>query len=112
MGHSIQNDNINLGLHEFAHVLHFHCLRSDEISAAAFQDGFVEVMKYFKEEQLNAKLVQKGYFRLYAYQNQFEFLAVILEHFFETPDKFKKAHPELYHSVLVMLNFEAIDLSC
>jgi hypothetical protein len=109
LGHSIQNDNINLGLHEFAHVLHFHCLRSKEASAAVFQDEFVEVMKYFNDVDRNATLLEKGYFRLYAYQNQFEFLAVILEHFFETPQKFRKVHPELYRNVLVMLNYEEID---
>ncbi|MFC3335401.1 zinc-dependent peptidase [Flavobacterium palustre] len=106
LGHQTANDNLNLGLHEFAHALHFHCMKSNDSSAAVFYDEFNKITRYYNDEELNAQLRSKGYFRLYAYQNQFEFLAVILEHFFETPEKFKKQHPELYHNVCVMINFK------
>jgi MtfA peptidase len=43
---------------------------------------------------------------LYAYENQFEFLSVILEHFFETPRVFKTTHPELYAHIVAMINFK------
>ncbi|WP_410603855.1 zinc-dependent peptidase, partial [Bacillus sp. SIMBA_008] len=46
------------------------------------------------------------YFREYAYTNKFEFLAVILEHFFETPEIFKREFPELYLNVKTMINFK------
>lgn len=62
--------------------------------------------RYYTDAELNAELRSKGYFRLYAYQNQFEFLAVILEHFFETPQQFKKEHLELFGIVKNMLNFK------
>ena len=39
-------------------------------------------------------------------KNQFEFLSVILEHFFETPRVFKSYHPELYAHVAAMINFD------
>lgn len=106
LGHSASNDNINLGLHEFSHVLHFHCLKSNDPSAIIFFDEFNEVMKYYNDSILNNELIQKGYFRLYAYENQFEFLSVILEHFFETPPVFKMAHPELYAHIAAMINFK------
>lgn len=106
LGHATSNDNINLGLHEFAHALHFHCLKSNDSSAVVFQDEFNKLMRYYNDENLNAELRSKGYFRLYAYQNQFEFLAVILEHFFETPSQFKKEHSELFTIVKDMLNFK------
>jgi Mlc titration factor MtfA (ptsG expression regulator) len=105
LGHSTSNDNINLGLHEFSHVLHFHCLRSNDPSAIIFFDEFKEVIKYYTNPNLNRELKQKGYFRLYAYANQFEFLSVILEHFFETPHVFKATHPELYAHIVTMINF-------
>jgi Mlc titration factor MtfA (ptsG expression regulator) len=105
LGHQTSNDNINLGLHEFSHVLHFHCLKSKDPSAIVFYDEFNEVVKYYKDPDLNKELREKGYFRMYAYENQFEFLAVILEHFFETPAVFKKMHPGLYASVKTMINF-------
>jgi Mlc titration factor MtfA (ptsG expression regulator) len=106
LGHSTSNDNINLGLHEFSHVLHFHCLKSNDPSAILFFDEFNEVIKYYADRKLNNELRQKGYFRLYAYENQFEFLSVILEHFFETPHVFKTIHPELYSHIAKMINFK------
>ena len=36
LGHKTTNDNINLGLHEFSHVLHFNCLKSDNPSEIFF----------------------------------------------------------------------------
>jgi Mlc titration factor MtfA (ptsG expression regulator) len=106
LGHAAANDNINLGLHEFSHVLHFHGLKSNDPSAIVFFDEFKEVMKYYTDPNLNKELKQKGYFRLYAYANQFEFLSVILEHFFETPRIFKTTHPELYAQIAKMINFK------
>lgn len=108
LGHETSNDNINLGLHEFSHVLHFHCLKSNDPSAIIFFDEFNEVIKYYNDQSLNNELQQKGYFRLYAYENQFEFLSVILEHFFETPSVFKRNHLELYEHVAAMINFEEV----
>jgi Mlc titration factor MtfA (ptsG expression regulator) len=106
LGNSTSNDNINLGLHEFSHVLHFHCLKSNDPSAIVFFDEFNEVIKYYTDQNLNNELRQKGYFRLYAYENQFEFLSVVLEHFFETPPVFKTIHPQLYAHVAKMINFK------
>jgi MtfA peptidase len=105
LGHNTSNDNINLGLHEFSHALHFHCLQKRDPSAAIFRDEFDKVISYYNDINLNSELRGKGYFRLYAYQNQFEFLSVILEHFFETPENFKKHHPDLYRIIVMMINF-------
>ncbi len=106
LGHQITNNNINLGLHEFTHVLHFHALKSNDPSASIFFDEFNEIAKYYQDETLNKTLTEKGYFREYAYENQFEFLSVILEHFFETPHVFKKEFPELFERVKAMINFQ------
>ena len=106
LGLEASSDNINLGLHEFSHVLHFHCLKSNDPSAVIFYDEFNKVVKYYSDQYLNNELHEKGYFRLYAYENQFEFLSVVLEHFFETPHIFKKEHPELYENVYSMINFK------
>ncbi len=54
------------------------------------------------------RLLQSNYFRIYAYTNEFEFVAVILEHFFETPERFKEEFPHLYEKVKVMINFTEI----
>jgi Mlc titration factor MtfA (ptsG expression regulator) len=106
LGHQTTNDNINLGLHEFSQVLHFNCLRNTNPSSIIFYDEFNEVIKYFTDQNLNNELHTKGYFRVYAYENQFEFLAVVLEHFYETSHVFKKELPKLYAHVSRMINFK------
>jgi Mlc titration factor MtfA (ptsG expression regulator) len=105
LGHRTANDNINLGLHEFAHVLHFHGMKSNDPSAILFYDEFNKVITYFNDDALNKKLFENDYFRHYAYENKFEFIAVILEHFFETPHLFKTKYPELYQHVSSMINY-------
>lgn len=104
-GHQIK-DNINLGLHEFTHVLHFYSRKSSDPSAVIFFDEFTEIEKYFEDENLKNQIQQKEYFRAYAYTNKFEFLAVILEHFFETPEVFKQEFPHLFTRVKAMINHQ------
>ena len=105
LGHQTTNDNVNLGLHEFTHVLHFHAIKGKDPSASIFYDEFNEIAKYYNDARLSAELTERGYFRDYAYENQFEFLSVLLEHFFESPETFKKEFPELYERVKAMINF-------
>jgi hypothetical protein len=105
LGHQTTNDNLNLGLHEFAHVLHFHGMKSNDPSAILFYDEFNNVITYYNDKNLNKKLADNDYFREYAYENRFEFIAVILEHFFETPQLFKTKYPELYQHVSSMINY-------
>lgn len=104
LGHKTANDNLNLGVHEFSHVLHFHCLKSNDPSAIIFYDEFKKISNYFLDTDLNSQLLETGYFRDYAYTNQFEFLAVVLEHYFETPIEFKQRFPEMYGTISLMLN--------
>jgi len=109
IGHKTTNDNINLGLHEFSHALHFYFLRNRNPSSIIFIDQFVKVICYYHDENLNHELFKKGYFRAYALENQFEFIAVVLEHFFETPEVFKEIYPELYRNISAMINFKEND---
>lgn len=104
LGLQSENDNVNLGLHEFGHALHFHGLRSKDASAIVFYDAFNMAISYFLDPNLKKQLQQKGYFRDYAYVNEFEFMAVVFEYFFESPQLFKKNHPALFAHVSIMLN--------
>ena len=104
LGLQSENDNVNLGLHEFGHALHFHGLSSKDASAIVFYDAFNVVISYFLDPNLKKQLQQKGYFRDYAYVNEFEFMAVVFEYFFESPELFKKNHPTLFAHVSIMLN--------
>lgn len=103
-GFDITNDNLNLGIHEFAHVLHHQGLRSNDISALLFARMYTEINEEVSIPDVREQLIASEYFRIYAFTNQFEFLAVILENFFETPMEFEKQFPNLYNKVSLMLN--------
>lgn len=103
-GYEISNDNLNLGIHEFSHVLHYHGLKSEDASAMIFSRIYKQIQNEVNHPPNRQKLINSSYFRIYAYTNQFEFLSVIVEHYFETPLEFKQEFPELYESVAKMLN--------
>jgi Mlc titration factor MtfA (ptsG expression regulator) len=101
-------DNINLGIHEFSHVLHYHGTKSPDISSKIFLDAFERIRKEVHHPKNRQALLDSGYFRDYAYENAFEFVAVILEHYFETPEEFESKFPRLYGHVSRMLNHKHI----
>jgi MtfA peptidase len=106
-GFQEQNDNLNLGFHEFTHAVHFHGLKRNDVSALLFANRYSEIMQYISNPAVVEKLIQSNYFRIYGYTNSFEFIAVFLEHFFETPDQFKLEFPLLFEKVRKMINFSS-----
>lgn len=105
-GYHIGNDNLNLGIHEFGHAIHLNAFGENDISSEIFRDGFNKLATYLQEHKIvRDNLTKSKYFRAYAYTNQFEFFAVLLENFIETPDEFKNKFPELYRYMKQMLNF-------
>ncbi len=106
-GFQVGSDNLNLGIHEFAHVLHFHGFKKNDRSAEIFADEYVKLMKEVKHPANAQRLIDSDYFRIYAYTNEYEFLAVILEHFFETPRDFEKEFPRLFKNVKRMINYQS-----
>lgn len=106
-GFENQHDKINLGIHEFAHAIHLNSMKERDISSTIFSDSFKELTDLLKnKEQLRKALIASKYFREYAYTNQFEFLAVVIETFIESPDEFKSQFPEVYDKTKQMLNFD------
>lgn len=103
-GYEIGNDNLNLGIHEFSHVIHHHSLRSNDGSSLAFRKQHDRLLKEVNHPPNRQKLIDSEYFRIYAYTNHFEFISVIIEHYFETPSEFKMQFPELFDNVSKMLN--------
>ena len=105
-GYDLENDNLNLGIHEFGHAIHFNSFRNNDISSMIFSNGLKAIKRYLKNnESMRQKLIASHYFRAYAYTNEFEFTAVLLECFMETPTDFKAQFPELYRYTKKMLNF-------
>ncbi len=85
-------DNINLGFHEFAHAL---------IISQQYDISIISFKRYTAEYDVqveNAKDIMKNddFFREYAYTNDMEFFAVVVEHFFENPILLREKLPNLY----------------
>jgi hypothetical protein len=105
-GFDNKTDKINLGIHEFAHAIHLNSIKERDVSSTIFSDSFKELTDLLaKEENLRTSLIESRYFREYAYTNQFEFLAVIIETFIESPSEFRSQFPEIYNKTKQMLNF-------
>ncbi|NRD19387.1 zinc-dependent peptidase [Winogradskyella eckloniae] len=105
-GYKIGDDNLNLGIHEFGHAIHLNAKTSKDISSHIFNTGFNALITYLQSnENVRKNLLASKYFRTYAFTNHFEFFAVLLENFIETPDEFKSQFPELYRYMREMLNF-------
>lgn len=105
-GFSDESDNLNLGIHEFTHAIHINSIKERDVSSTIFSDSFKELTKLLTiNETLRNRLMASGYLRKYAFTNQFEFVAVIIENFIETPQEFKAQFPKVYGKVRQMLNF-------
>lgn len=104
-GYAIEDDNLNLGIHEFAHAIHLKSLRSNDTASVVFASGYEELQSLLQTDRVKYKMMDSDYFRAYAFTNQFEFIAVVLENFIESPDAFKRLFPEVYYQLRQMLNF-------
>ncbi len=109
VGYDISNDNFNLGIHEYVHAMHFDFghKKNHSVNAVIFMNTYNELRAFLDaDESYKNRLVASKYLRDYAYTNQFEFVAVLIESFMETPQEFKSQFPEMYAYVKQMLNFD------
>ncbi|CCG54219.1 Protein of unknown function [Flavobacterium indicum GPTSA100-9 = DSM 17447] len=104
-GIHIKNDNLNLGLHEFTHALHIKALKSDKTNNVLFRESLENIFRALANTKLKDKLIDSGIIRDYAFENQFEFVAVLLEHFFESPEDLKTNFPYIYTKISHMINY-------
>jgi len=101
-GYAIDDDNRNLGLHEFSHALFLNYLsgKKDDVH---FEE-YYEVWKSEGSRQFfKLKKERSSYLRDYATTNLMEFFAVCVECFFETPDQLHGFHPKIYNSIKKLL---------
>lgn len=99
------SDQNNLGIHEFTHAIHLNCLKKRDVSSLIFRSTFNELIRIISDKEQGDKLVESHFLRNYAFTNQFEFLAVTIESFIETPKEFKSKFPKIYSKIKQMLNF-------
>ena len=104
-GFASDRDNINLAVHEWVHVIQFNSKKEHDISASIFDDTSKELVKLLLYDNIRQRLEDTKYFREYAFTNEFEFVAVLVEYFIESPIEFRQKFPEFYAKVKKMLNY-------
>ena len=106
-GYSDTTDNRNLGIHEFTHAIHLTSIQRHgrDPSASDFLYNFQRLELMLEDGSFIDRMRDSNYFREYAFTNKFEFIAVLVESFIETPTDFHSHFPELYGIVKKMLNF-------
>ena len=93
-------------MHELAHAIHLNALKEKDANGVLFLDSFDGLTKLLQSNiQFKRPVGAIGIFRDYAYTNQYEFLAVLIENFIETPEAFRQQFPEVYYYTKQMLNF-------
>ena len=101
LGNKIENDGVNLGLHEMAHAL-----RVEQFLEQDTDDFFNSYFSRFSKE-LNVEMENSAndtFIRAYGKTNAHEFFAVCVENFFERPLKFKAEMPDLFVHFVILLN--------
>lgn len=104
-GYQISNDRKNLGIHEFMHAMQLESKKSRDLDSNRFSKQFQNILRTLTQEEVRKKLDKTQFFREYAFSNQYEFMAVLAEYFFEAPNDLKSHFPEIYDSTRKLLNF-------
>ncbi len=106
---NMAEDGINLGIHEITHAIHYSSLKGNDISSEIFYDSFLELEKHLSSVTIRNKIIDSKILREYAFTDKFEFIAVLVEVFMESPKKLKSQFPSIYSYVTQMLNFKYFD---
>jgi len=86
----------NVGVHEFVHLLDKEDGVIDGIPESLMEHKFVGPWLHEIKKEMEKIESGKSDINPYALTNNAEFLAVVSEYFFNSPEKFKHRHPELY----------------
>lgn len=86
----------NTALHEFVHLLDKADGATDGIPETFLPHEYAKPWLQLMHREMNRISKGSSDINPYALTNEAEFLAVASEYFFEKPEKFKHAHPELY----------------
>jgi MtfA peptidase len=110
-GYHYPNDRYNLGLHEMSHALQLNLYIGTGLDKhfGSYIDTWKDIAQ--KEFDKMQRHKEPSFLRAYAATNINEFFAVCIEHFFETPEEFRKALPDVYNHMVVLLNQNPLNAS-
>ena len=104
-GYEDYTDSVNVGLHEMAHAVSYDVFLGNEDE---HDWNFKQRLGDFsKEGKPVFRAMRKGASHMlddYATTNFDEFWAVCVETFFESPEAFRQTMPDLYDSLVELLN--------
>ena len=94
-----QEDQKNIAIHEFVHILDKQDGKMDGMIGHIMQE--IDIMPWLHVINLKMKDIDMGdsTIRDYGAANKAEFLAVVSEFFFESPEKMRSEHPALYNAL-------------
>ena len=95
-GFRVSQDQTNVGIHEFAHLLDKSDGAVDGVPSLGLPPPLIT--PWLKLVHKEMEKIQAGHSDInpYGLENESEFFAIVSEYFFENPDKMKRKHPELY----------------
>jgi len=105
-GYTNGTDSLNVGLHELAHAIHFENRIRNEEYGFLDEASLEKLHRIFLREQEKIRDGSQKYLRAYAATDEYEFFAVSIEHFFEDPKGLKENIPDLYKTLLNLLNHD------
>jgi len=105
-GIRVPDDDLNLGLHEFAHVLALQRLQNPDFRDRFFEDAFDKLIHNVNHPGFRTVIQKRLGLRPYALANPMEFFAVATEAFFENPLAMYHNHRTIYKLFTQMYNVE------
>ena len=104
LGFQFANDKVNVGIHEFIHLVDKEDGKIDGIPLVLLQNAYVlPWLKLIKNKTQEITQNQSD-INSYAAVNQQEFFTVAAEYFFEDPELLKIKHPVLYNAMASIFN--------
>jgi hypothetical protein len=100
-GFDREADKDNVGIHEFAHLVDGADGAIDGLPPGIPADVARTWIEWVGKELANPP-GRQSHVKPYAYTNEAEYFAVLVEYFFEAPDALKRKNPELYHMLVKM----------
>jgi Mlc titration factor MtfA (ptsG expression regulator) len=95
-GFRVSQDQKNVGIHEFAHLLDKSDGAVDGVPSLGLPRSLI--IPWLKLVHKEMGKIQAGHSDInpYGLTNEGEFFAIVSEYFFENPEKMQRKHPELY----------------
>lgn len=94
----------NLGIHEFMHAMQLEAHRGKDIDSSRFAREFGEILKVLQDEEVRTRLESVPYFKNHGFSNQYEFMALLAQYFFERPKELKDGFPAIYEHTRNLFN--------